>query len=178
MNGTGALQFDKAGNPNAIIENDGRISVGDEGLAALVAPTVRNNGIIEGKLAKVQLAAADTVAVDFYGDGLINYAVSSTKAHRTLTAENNGQIIADGGKVLMTAAAASDVVNSVINNNGVIQAHSLVKHNGEVVLTGAGADVNVKGKIDVSGANGGGTVNIGGGYQGHRPAGPRQNRHH
>ena len=168
MNGTGALDFNRAGNIDAVVENRGTISVAAEGLAALVAPTVRNNGVIQGNLAKVQLAAADTFAVDFYGDGLIQYAVQSSDQKRTVTSENKGEIFADGGAVLMTAADASDVVDSVINNEGVIQAASLERRGGKIVLTGAGAKVKVSGKIDASGKGDadGGEINIGGDFQG------------
>lgn len=69
------LEFDRAGRPDAAIENQGRVTVGEEGLAAFVAPTVRNSGVIQGNLAKVQLGAADAFGVDFYGDGLIHLAV-------------------------------------------------------------------------------------------------------
>lgn len=172
MNG-GILNFDKAGSPDASVENRGTISVAEEGLAALVAPTVRNRGLIQGRLAKVQLAAADTFAVDFYGDGLISFAVGASPdgQKRTLTAENTGAIIADGGQVLMTTASASNVVDSVINNEGVIKAASLENRGGKIVLSAAGAQVKVSGKLDVSGEGhaDGGTIHVGGDFQGKGP---------
>src|SRR5690606_14485651 len=57
-------------------------------------------------------------------------------------------------------------VNSVINNKGVIQAKSLVSRNGEVVLTGAGANIVHSGTIDVSGEKDAGSIMLGGDYQG------------
>ena len=170
MNSAGVLDFDRAGNVDAVVENRGSITVDEAGLAALVAPTVRNSGIVQGNMAKVQLAAADTFAVDFYGDGLIQFAVDTPVEGETrkLSVENSGSIIADGGQVLMTAAAASNVVESVINSDGYIQAASLESRNGKIVLTGAGADITVSGTMDVSGQGDadGGTINIGGDYQG------------
>jgi filamentous hemagglutinin family protein len=155
MKSTGALDFNIAGKANAAIVNQGTITVEGEGLIALVAPTVRNDGVIQGNLARLQLGAADTFGVDLYGDGLLSLAVGTDTDKRTITVKNSGSIIAQGGKVLMTAAAASNVVDSVINNTGVIQAQSLVNKNGEIALTGAGADVTASGKIDASGVNGG-----------------------
>ncbi len=166
MNGNGKLDFNIAGSANASVVNQGKITVEGEGLAALVAPTVRNDGIIQGTLSKIQLGAADTFGVDLYGDGLLSLAVGNGTASRTISAENAGSIIASGGKVLMTAAAANDVVDSVINNTGDIQAQSLVDHNGEITLTAPGANVAVSGTLDVSGANGGGTIKVGGDTQG------------
>ncbi len=161
MNSTGALHFNHAGNNNARIENQGHITIKDSGLGLLVAPNVRNSGIIEGNLARIQLAAADTYAVDMYGDGLLSLALSNNTAPRTIQAENTGSIIAPAGKVMMTAATASDVVNSVINTSGIIEARSLSSKGGEIVLTGAGAHVQVSGQVDASGKTGGGTIKIG-----------------
>lgn len=168
MNGTGALEFNKPGKLNALVENNGHITINDAGLGALVAPNVRNNGLIEGSLAKIQLAAADTFGVDFYGDGLVHLAVKTNQGTqaRKLAVENTGSLVADGGKVVMTAAAVSNVVDSVINTTGYIRAGGLENKNGEVVLTGTGAHVKVKGTVDASGANGGGSVYIGGGTNG------------
>ncbi|MBU6475231.1 MAG: filamentous hemagglutinin N-terminal domain-containing protein, partial [Alphaproteobacteria bacterium] len=164
--GAGTLGFNIAGGANASVINEGKITVEGEGLAALVAPTVRNDGIIQGTLSKIQLGAADTFGVDLYGDGLISLSVGNGGASRTLTAENTGSIIASGGTVLMTAAAANDVVNSVINDSGDIQAQSLVDHNGEIILTAPAANVTVSGTLDVSGATGGGDIKVGGDAQG------------
>ncbi len=170
MNGSNILTFNRAGNDDAVVENNGRITVAETGIAALVAPTARNNGVINARLAKVHMAGADTFAVDFYGDGLINLSVGakSGSTKRTLKSENNGTIIADGGVVSMTAADASEVVDSVINNKGTIQAKGLVSRNGEIILTGKGSTVNVSGKIDASAMATGkaGKVKIGGDYQG------------
>ena len=163
MNSTGTMNFDQAGNAGAVVENRGQITIGEAGLGLLVAPTVQNSGVIEGKLARIQMGAADTFGVDLYGDGLIQLAVGTSSK---LTAQNTGSLIADGGKILMTAAAANSVVESVINTSGVIEAKSLVSKGGEIVLTGAGAHVNVSGTVDASGATGGGSVKIGGDYQG------------
>jgi filamentous hemagglutinin family protein len=148
-----ALNFSKAGKANAKIINKGTITVADTGLVALVAPTVRNDGLIKGNLSKIQLGAADTFGVDFYGDGLINLAVGPSTKSRKLKVENNGEIIANGGQVLLTAAAASKVVDSVINNTGVIEANSLQNVNGQIVLKAPGATTKVSGKLQAKGGS-------------------------
>jgi filamentous hemagglutinin family protein len=163
------LTFDRAGQDHGLVENNGRITVSETGLAALVAPTARNNGIIEARLSQVQLAGADTFALDFYGDGLVNFSLGSKNSpnKRVLTAENNGQIFADGGTVALTAADASNVVDTVVNNTGTIRAQGLVSRNGEIILTGKGAKVKVSGTLDASGKKSigkkdGGSIKIGG----------------
>ncbi|MGU2434512.1 two-partner secretion domain-containing protein, partial [Pseudomonas aeruginosa] len=53
----GKLIFDQPGNPDARIVNDGSISVAEKGLAAFVAPSVANNGVINARLGTVAMAA-------------------------------------------------------------------------------------------------------------------------
>ncbi len=166
MNAKGAMSFNRAGKVDAAVINNGKISVKDAGISVLVAPTVRNNGIIQGNMAKLHMGAGDTFGVDLYGDGLLHLAVDSTKGKRTISAENAGSIVANAGQVVMTAATASNVVNSVINTSGVIEAKGLVAKGGEIILTGGGAAVKVSGKVDASGKTGGGKVKIGGDVQG------------
>ena len=170
MNAERIFEFNKAGNWDATVENQGMITVQEAGIAALVAPTVKNSGVIQGQLSKVQMAAADTYAIDFYGDGLISFAVDSDgKTSRQLSVSNSGSLIANGGSVLMTAAAASNVVESVINTDGLIQAGSLQNVNGKIVLTAEGADINVSGALDVAAiepAAGGGEIYVGGALSG------------
>ncbi len=170
MNAERIFEFNKAGNWDATVENQGMITVQEAGIAALVAPTVKNSGVIQGQLSKVQMAAADTYAIDFYGDGLISFAVDSDgRTSRQLSASNTGSLIANGGSVLMTAAAASNVVESVINSDGLIQAGSLQNVNGKIVLTAEGADINISGALDVAAiepAAGGGEIYVGGALSG------------
>ena len=167
MEGRNSLSFDRSGDPGAAVENQGLITVADEGLALLVAPRVRNSGRIEGHLARVQMGAADGFGIDFFGDGLIRLEVADGVFQaRTLSADNTGSLRAEGGVILMTAAEAGKVVKTVINTSGYIEAGSLISRGGRVILTGSGASVGVAGTIDVSGGNGGGVVRIGGDAQG------------
>lgn len=128
---------------NGTVENKGRISATDGGLVALVAPTVKNSGVINARLGTVVLASGRQVIVDFYGDNLIN--VSTNQLDASLV-ENSGTINAQGGNVTMTAGAAKNIVDSVVNMSGVINANSYQSHNGKIVLGSAGK-VNVSGTL-------------------------------
>jgi filamentous hemagglutinin family protein len=165
MNSTGTYDFNIAGNQNAAVTNQGSITVADEGLVALVAPTVSNQGIIKGNVAKISLAAGDTAGVDMYGDGLLYVAVSPTsKTKRNISATNAGSIVTSGGQVYMTAAAANSVVNSAINNTGVVEATSITNHNGDITLSAPGGTVTTAGTLNASGKAGGGTIALSGKY--------------
>ncbi|MBU0547560.1 MAG: filamentous hemagglutinin N-terminal domain-containing protein, partial [Candidatus Omnitrophica bacterium] len=113
--------------------------------------------------------------------------------------ENTGIINVDGGQVYIAVEAVKDVFDNLINQEGVIKAGSMVQKEGKIVLvsnsdgivqnTGTldasavepgakGGTVHVLGekvglfgnaKIDVSGDAGGGTVLVGGDYQGKNP---------
>ena len=139
----GSNHFTIQGNGGAVVENYGSITVADAGLAALVAPTVKNDGIITARLGKVVLASAETFAVDTYGDGLINLAVSDAVAQNV---SNTGTLSAEGGVVRMTAAAVGEALSGVINTNGLVQASSINIKGGFVSLGGT---------VNADGATGG-----------------------
>lgn len=162
----GQLQFNSAAAPGASIANFGTISVRDGGIAALVAPSVRNQGVIAARAGRVALGAGDVFTLDLYGDQLINFAVPASLegAVQSRTVDQAGTITADGGQILMTTDAAAGVVSGVVNMSGITQARTVEQTaTGEIVLVGNAADVNVSGTLDVSGtAPGavGGTVDV------------------
>ena len=125
-------------NPNAAIVNNGIITAADAGLVGLVAPTVINNGIIAARLGQVKLGGGDTATVDFAGDGLIQVAISRDELKTVV--KNNGILIADGGSIAMTAAAARKTVDSVVYNGGVVQARSVGTKNGKITLFAEGTN--------------------------------------
>ncbi|CAK0739180.1 hypothetical protein CCP2SC5_1000005 [Azospirillaceae bacterium] len=143
------------------IENQGRITIADAGLVAFVAPGVANRGVIAARLGEVTLASGKVFTIDLYGDQKINLAMDQKTARRVTgrdgrpveaLVQNTGQIFADGGRVHLTAAAARDVVDNVINTSGVIQARSVERRSGEIILNGGDAGaVQVSGTLDASG---------------------------
>ncbi|MBA44497.1 MAG: hypothetical protein CMF62_10925 [Magnetococcales bacterium] len=52
----GSIFFDKTGNRDAKIINNGLITAADAGLVGLVAPQVENHGIIQARYGRIQLA--------------------------------------------------------------------------------------------------------------------------
>jgi len=152
---SGSNKIDITDMADATVENQGTITAADGGLAALVAPTVRNSGVINAKLGRVALAAGEAATVDLYGDNLVELQLSSeaTKA----VVEHTGTINAQGGSVQLTAQAAKDVVDSVVNMDGVINASSVSEKGGRIVLS---ADtINVRGTATANGSKGG-SVNV------------------
>ncbi|MCD0497359.1 filamentous hemagglutinin N-terminal domain-containing protein [Achromobacter sp. MY14] len=162
----GNYKFNQASSKaNAMIVNEGTISIKDSGLAALVAPSVRNSGVIQAKLGRVALAGAKTVTVDFQGDGLLSFDATSTVNELPKDANgkpvsvlvtNSGVIRADGGTVLLTARAVKGVIDNVVNTDGIISAQSVGMQNGKIVLAGGDAGtVKIAGQVDATGASAG-----------------------
>ncbi|NQZ14082.1 MAG: filamentous hemagglutinin N-terminal domain-containing protein, partial [Alphaproteobacteria bacterium] len=143
----GKLNFNKAGKLDASIINHGAISVKDAGLVNLVAPHVENHGVIAAKLGKIQLAAADTFTLDMVGDGLLQVALTDEQAKKLV--RNTGRISAEGGTIALTASRARRIVDSLVENTGIIEAHSMTKVGGKVILGGSHAKIS--GSINVNG---------------------------
>ena len=176
------------------IINQGTIAA-DGGYVALLGANVSNQGIITAQLGTVVLAAGSAVTLDVAGDGLLNVTIDQGAVNALV--RNGGLIKANGGQVVMTARGAGQLIKTVVNNTGVIEAQSIDARNGRIMLLGdaenggvsnsgnltasglgagqtggqiavTGAKVALRGnaRLDASGAAGGGTVLIGGGYQG------------
>lgn len=183
----GNYQF--TGNAGSVI-NMGSIVANSGGYVALLAPEVRNEGVISALQGTVAMSAGNAITLDFNGNGLINVQVDSASVNTLV--ENKHLIQVGNGQVLMSTKAADGLITSVINNSGKIEANSMVSDGGVVRLTGAktvvnsgeisavsssqkGGTVHLLGdnvgmfstsSVNVSGKTGGGTILIGGDYQG------------
>lgn len=157
MAGASSGHYVFTGRSKASVVNQGVITTEDNGSVVLSGATVSNQGLIEANLGSVALGGATGFTVDFDGDNLLNYAVMTQASNASVA--NAGSIIADGGHVLMTTGTARKVADGVINMSGEIEATSATEKGGEVIL--GGDDITVAGKIDVSGAAGGGTIQVG-----------------
>ncbi|SFQ89893.1 filamentous hemagglutinin family N-terminal domain-containing protein, partial [Halopseudomonas formosensis] len=150
----GNYRFRGNGN-NAAIINKGHITAADGGAVALLGGHVSNEGVISARLGSVALVAGEQVTLDFAGDGLLKVQID--EATRDALVENHQLIQADGGQVLMSAHAADALLQTVVNNTGVIEARTLENRNGKIVLLGGfeGGTVEVAGKLDASAPEGG-----------------------
>ncbi|MBS1228833.1 MAG: hemagglutinin-related protein [Proteobacteria bacterium] len=162
------------------VENYGTISTPSGGSVYLVGAQVDNHGIINAPNGEVLLAAGQTAQLIDTGTPGVRVELAAD----TEQALNVGQILAESGRVGM--------VGAIVRNSGKISASSVSSEGGRVFLKAAadtyveqagsieatgttGGTVEVLGKrvalldaasIDVSGANGGGTILVGGDYQG------------
>jgi filamentous hemagglutinin family protein len=145
-----------SGNGTGSIVNQGGINTtGLGGYVALLGNTVSNQGDITAPQGTVALGAGSSTTLTFENNSLIKMQVDQSVLN-TL-AENGGLIRADGGMVLMNAGAKDALLASVVNNTGVIEAHTVQEHNGTIILLGGmtAGTVNVDGTLDASAPNGG-----------------------
>lgn len=144
----GRYAFTNAG-PGTVV-NQGSITAADGGYVALLGNSVSNQGVISARLGSVALAAGNAVTLDIAGDGLLNVSISQGAVNALV--ENGGLIRADGGNVLLTAQAAGMLLQTVVNNTGVIQAQTIDNRNGTIRLMGdmQSGTVNVGGTLDAS----------------------------
>lgn len=189
-----ANQFKFFSDSNAKVVNQGVIRTSDGGYLVLLAEQVKNSGSLIANQGSVVLGSAQSAVLDMFGDGLVKVNLSGDALNAVIA--QTGNIQANGGQVQIATSARS----AAINVSGVVQANSLVERNGTIRLEGGngakvavngtlkaagnengttGGDIVVTGEqvallsnasIDASGQAGGGTVLVGGDFQGKNAA--------
>lgn len=151
----GQLRF--AGDSQNPVINAGNITA-QNGYVNLLAKEVVNEGIIAAQTGSVNLAAGSGMSLDYNGDGKMTVAVTDG-AYQSAVA-NKKLIQADGGLVVMTASGKDALMDSAVNNSGMIQANTLGEATGQISLTGD--NIATTGTISADGgSNGhGGTLYI------------------
>jgi filamentous hemagglutinin family protein len=149
-----AGRYKFSGSSTQAVNNQGTLNA-PGGSVALLGAHVSNEGVIAARMGSVSLAGGQAITLDVAGDGLLNITIDQGAVHALVS--NGGLIQADGGHVLMTAQAAGKLLNTVVNNTGVIQAQTLVEHNGSIKLLGdmQTGTVNAAGTLDASAPTGG-----------------------
>jgi filamentous hemagglutinin family protein len=142
--------FETAGN-RGTITNDGYISAPNGGYITLIAPQIINNGIISAPEGTVALASGEKVSLDFTGDRLINFVVDTGAVSSAIY--NNGKVTSDGGTVILTSKASGELIDSVVNSSGIIEAKSIENQSGRIMLVSdmEHGRLDISGTLDVSG---------------------------
>jgi filamentous hemagglutinin family protein len=153
----GKMIFDQvSATHRGTIINQGTMIAANNGLIALIGANVSNEGVIQANSGHVILASGNKFTLDLGGDGLINFVVDEASTSSGLDqnghvmtdgVKNTGSIIANGGKILLTARDAAGVVDKAINMSGVAQARSVSQKNGEIIFSASDDGV-----VEVSGA--------------------------
>ncbi|MDR1497347.1 MAG: filamentous hemagglutinin N-terminal domain-containing protein, partial [Puniceicoccales bacterium] len=120
------------------------------------AEGVRNNGDISAPDGRVLLAAGDLYSIAIRNAGVIR--ARETRLEGVAPTPTTQQV------------PAQEVASAEVWNDGTILATSPDSSGGTITLTGAKVGLGENSLLDASGSTGGGTIHVGGGYQGNDPA--------
>ncbi|WP_411877758.1 MBG domain-containing protein [Polaromonas sp. YR568] len=150
----GNHQFTGSGGSGSVV-NQGTLNAASGGYLALLAPEVRNEGVMTASLGTALLAAANKVTLNLDNGSLLGYSIDQGAINAL--AENKQLIKADGGQVLLSAKAMDSLTTATVNNTGVIEARTIQNKAGRILLMGdmAYGTVNVGGTLDASAPGGG-----------------------
>jgi filamentous hemagglutinin family protein len=153
MNGSNT--FTKTTGTGSVI-NQGSMTAAQGGYLALLAPEVRNEGVMTASLGTALLAAGNKVTLNLDNGSLLGYSIDQGAINAL--AENKQLIKADGGQVLLSARAMDALTTATVNNTGVIEARTIQNVAGRIMLMGdmEHGTVNVAGTLDASAATGNG----------------------
>ncbi|QWC96421.1 filamentous hemagglutinin N-terminal domain-containing protein, partial [Polynucleobacter paneuropaeus] len=158
---SGKMSF--SGGESGKVINKGTITAhGINGYIALMAPEVKNQGVLIANISNsntIALVSGTKVTLSFDGSQLTNITVDASAINSLIT--NKHAITTNGGQIIIAANAASNLKASVINNTGTISADTVSTVGGKVFLT-AGT-VNQSGTVSANSAESdGGNVTISG----------------
>jgi len=160
----GELVFERNGATGSVV-NEGELRAKLEGYIALIAPEVRNEGLIVAHKGTVALAAGEVVELQLDpANKLANLRVEAGQWQALV--DNQHAIEAEGGLVILTAMAVRELQGGVVRHSGSISANSLAHVGGRVLLTGDDITLQAGSTITATGVTGGGAVLVGGDWQG------------
>jgi filamentous hemagglutinin family protein len=123
------------------IVNKGTITSALGGYIALLAPEVRNLGVVVAKGGTIVLAAGETYQLQFESNNtLTNVLVSPGTVAAYI--KNGNAVEAPGGLVILSAQAANAIQGGVVKNTGTISADGLVSDGGVIRLVASSSITN------------------------------------
>ncbi len=143
----GRYVFKGNGSKGSVI-NMGTLTAANGGYVALLGGTVSNQGVIVATKGTVALGSGEKSSLNFNGDSLVSVSIDEGALNALV--ENKGAILADGGKVFLTARAADELLGSQVNNSGIVQARTLDDLKGDIVVHAYGGTAHVAGTLDAS----------------------------
>ena len=131
---SGNYNFSRNGATGSIL-NEGNITSGLGGYIALLAPEVRNQGVVLAQMGgTLALAAGESYQLLFNSNKQLTNVLVTPSTLSTLI-ENGNAVQAPGGLIILSAQAASSLLGGVVKNTGSISATGLVNDGGTIRLT-------------------------------------------
>jgi filamentous hemagglutinin family protein len=127
----GKSTFTRNGATGSVV-NDGQLQAGIGGYIALLAPEVRNNGVVVARMGTVAMASGESITLNFDGSHLAGITVKPSSIAALV--ENKGAVLAPGGLIILSAQALDHLLGGVVKNSGTLEATGLVNKGGRIVL--------------------------------------------
>ena len=160
----GSNVFSRNGATGKVV-NDGQLNAALGGYIALLAPEVQNAGVVIARAGSVALASGEVVTLNFDGNHSLA-GISTTPSTMASLIENRQAVQAPDGQIIISAVALDKLQAGVIRNSGRLSANSLSNKGGQIVLEADDITLSATSAISATGPTGGGTVLVGGDWQG------------
>ena len=145
----GRLRFTR-GSGAASVVNQGTLTAADGGYIALLAPEVRNEGVVSARLGTVALAGGDAVTLNLAGSQLVGIKVDPSTLDTLI--ENRQALVADGGQVILAAGAARQLLQQAVAGGS--SASQMLEQDGVVRLVSNSGSISAQGgRVSLSGGN-------------------------
>ncbi|MCA9469022.1 MAG: filamentous hemagglutinin N-terminal domain-containing protein, partial [Nitrospira sp.] len=152
----GRDRFTREGATGTVV-NEGELKAALGGYIALLAPEVRNEGVIVADMGTVALAAGEAYELHFDQGRQLTTLIVEPATIETLV-DNQQAILAPGGLIILSAHAADQLQGSVVKNDGIVNANSLVTRGGRIVLEGE--NLTQQGILTAAGDTDGGEITL------------------
>jgi filamentous hemagglutinin family protein len=127
----GSIQLERNGATGSVV-NEGQLRAALGGYIALLAPEVRNHGVIVARLGTVALAAGEVFTLNFADHQLASISVDRSTIKALV--DNRGAVLAPGGLIVLSAQAVDRLQGGVVNNSGTLEATGLTMRGGRLLL--------------------------------------------
>jgi filamentous hemagglutinin family protein len=157
-----AGRYTFSGASAASVVNQGDLRATGGGYVTLLGKTVANDGVISARLGTVAMSSGEKVTLNFEGNSLLDVTIDQGTLNALV--ENKRAIRADGGRVILTAKAADQLLSAQVNNTGLVQARTMAAlkggstasaRKGSIIINAQGGTANIDGKLDASAPKGG-----------------------
>ena len=160
----GRWTFTRNGAKGAII-NEGSLNAAMGSYIALLAPQVRNAGVVVANLGTVAMASGDAITLNVVGGNSLS-GITTTPSTIASLISNQLAVKAPGGQILLSAYALNQLQGGVINNAGTLEASSMTAKGGSIVLEANEINLASTSVMNATGPLGGGQILVGGAWQG------------
>lgn len=153
----GKADFARNGANGAVV-NEGTIRTALGGYVALLAPQVRNEGLIVAQQGTVVMAGAEAITLNFDPASKLASITVSPSLIATLV-ENKTAVQTPDGLIILSATAMDALTGQIINS-GQLNASSLTRQGGRILLQSGKVQLTATSVLSAQGVTQGGEIQI------------------